>query len=103
MPISGLSIVLSPDAQCAEQACEAIGREPRIEVGERQGARLAIVSETQSTDEDKQLWNWLWDLPGVAHVDVAFIHFEPPNDSGVVDPQLQSQAPNDTRQPAEGR
>lgn len=103
MPISGLSIVLSPDAQHAEQARAAMGADPRLELGEQNGSRLAVVSETQSTEEDKQLWNWLWDLPGVAHVDVAFIHFDQPNDQADVENQLQSHAPNHTPQPAKGR
>lgn len=78
MPVSGLAITLSSDARAAAECLRALETESRIELGPRHGNRLAIVTETQSQEEDKALWAWLDALPGVTLVDVAFVHFDPP-------------------------
>jgi nitrate reductase NapAB chaperone NapD len=77
MLISGLVITLSQQAQAAEQAVEAIAGHSRISLdGPATGSRLAAVLDTPDRQTDLTVWEWLWDLPGVVHVDVVFIHFE---------------------------
>ncbi len=76
MPISGLVVSLSDQAELREQAVRAIEQEPRIEVGALASHRLAIVVDTASSEQDKELWHWLTSLPGVLFVEVAMVGFE---------------------------
>ena len=76
MPVSGLVVSFAADAQLRESAIQLIRSEPRIEVGTFAHNKLAIVVDTTSSEEDKQLWEWLNTLPGVVFVDVALVGFE---------------------------
>ena len=80
MPVSGLVVSLKSDPQLRQQAIDAIRAEPRIEVGAIESRRMAIVVDTATTDDDKQLWCWLGSLPGVVFVDVALVAFEEDRD-----------------------
>ena len=55
---------------------EQIQRHPNFQAGQRQSQRLPVVLDTPDKETDKRCWGWLNNLPGVHHVDVAFIHFE---------------------------
>ncbi len=76
MPISGLVVSLASDPLLRDSALAAIRQELRIEIGTIKLHKMAIVVDTQSTDEDKQIWEWLNTLPGVTFVDVALVGFE---------------------------
>ena len=76
MPVSGLVVSLSDEPQPRAEALDVIGREPRITVGVLEANRLAIVLDTASSEEDRQLWTWLGSLPGVSFVEVAFVGFD---------------------------
>lgn len=76
MPVSGLVVSLTDEPHLREAAIASIRQETRIEVGIIRSGRMAIVLDTVSTDEDKQLWHWLSSLPGVVFVDVAMVGFE---------------------------
>jgi nitrate reductase NapAB chaperone NapD len=76
MPVSGLVVTLTPEPRRREEALAAIGREPCIEVGASEAGRLAIVVDTVSSEDDRQVWEWLNALPGVEFVDVALVGFE---------------------------
>ena len=95
MPVSGLVVTLKPDrptdgggkipasnssVMVADSpvavSLQQIQQHPNFEVGDRQGLRLPVVLDTPDKETDKQCWLWLNSLPGVHHVDVAFIHFE---------------------------
>lgn len=73
MPVSGLVLTLEADDERREGALAALRRCASIEVGERHGQRLPIVVDTESSDEDKAVWEWLRSLPGVAFVDVVCV------------------------------
>lgn len=75
MPVSGLVLTLG-DAPGA--ALDALRTHPEIELGERFAAKQPIVVDTQTRARDREVWDWLRALPGVLHVDVACIHFDPP-------------------------
>lgn len=81
MPVSGLVVSLADDPALREQTIATIGRESRIEIGSLEFQRMAIVIDTVSTDEDKQLWHWLTSLPGVVFVDVVMVGFEDPEEA----------------------
>lgn len=77
MSVSGLAITLSESANDVEQAIGALREHASIEIGPRHGRRLAVTTDTPSPEGDRDLWNWLQHLPGVTHVDVVFVHFDP--------------------------
>lgn len=83
MPVSGLVVSLKNDPRLRAEALDAIQGESCIEVGVIEGRRMAIVVDTDSTDDDKRLWCWLGSLPGVAFVDVAMVGYE----DSAADPQ----------------
>ena len=76
MPVSGLVVSLSDRDDARENAIAAIRQESRIEIGAIHSRRMAVVMDTDSSDEDKELWNWLSTLPGVVFVDVVMVGFE---------------------------
>ena len=76
MPISGLVVFLSEDSETRVHALEAIAADARIEVGEFVAGKMSLAVETNSSAEDREIWDWLNNLPGVAFVQVAFIAFE---------------------------
>ena len=82
MPVSGLVVTLSNQRTPREDALQRIGRESRIETGAISGNQIAIVMDTKDSVEDKELWNWLGELPGVEFVDVAMVGFEDRNTNG---------------------
>lgn len=89
MPISGLVVALADDA-LGQQSADRIAAAPQIEVGRRTAHKLAVVVETASSDEDRDLWQWLRDLPGVVHVDVVFIGFDDPSQDSPAIPTASS-------------
>ena len=83
MPVSGLVATLAAENTQAGRTMpthadviDQIKQHPRFQVGELQDNRLPIVIDTPDKHADKDCWAWLNNLPGVHHVDVAFIHFE---------------------------
>ena len=80
MPISGLAITLSVDEARALSAQQAMADEQRVEIGPRNGRRLAATIETASQDEDRRLREWMTALDGVEHIDIVFIHFDDADD-----------------------
>lgn len=92
MPVSGLVVTLAPPPppetppetpnasdrlrDSSTHVIEQIHQHPHLQVGPRQGQCLPVVVDTPDRETDKRCWLWLNGLPGVHHVDVAFIHFE---------------------------
>lgn len=76
MPVSGLVITFSSDTADHSAVLEQLAREPTIELGDACGPKLPIVVDTDTREQDRTIWNWVRDLPGVAMVDVAFVGFE---------------------------
>ena len=63
------------DAHARSRALTVLAHDARITVGELEGARLPIVTETGSLTEGEELTTSLADLPGVAFVDVVSVDF----------------------------
>lgn len=72
MPTSGL-VISTAHRVDPRPVFEALNGRDGITCGAPIEGRVPIVTETASKAEDKALWDWLWTLPGVASVDVAFI------------------------------
>jgi nitrate reductase NapAB chaperone NapD len=75
MPISGLILITEPDTP-AESLRPALESLEAVTVGPADGSKLAIVTETPDQLADKLLWRRLMALPGVCHIDVAYIQFD---------------------------
>ena len=76
MPVSGLVVTFSDDKLKSDQAFVAIEINSQISIGPRKEKRMAIVLDTDSSLEDRILWDWLTALPGILFVDVVFVGFE---------------------------
>ena len=66
MPVSGLVVSLRDEPLLRAQTLAEIGQHPQITIGIVDQNRLAIVVDTMSSQEDKQLWDWLGSLSGVS-------------------------------------
>ncbi len=73
MSISGLVVTLAPDPGAAEEALQDLRGLPQLKVGVRNGARVAVVAETGSVREDRDLLDRIGDLPGVRSANVVFV------------------------------
>lgn len=76
MAVSGLVITLSSDETQAAAVIGALDADPRLTVGSRSGRRVPLVAETPGPDEDRVLWGWLREHPGIENVEVAFVGFD---------------------------
>lgn len=75
MSISGLVLTLSNDDSAAG-AISALAADQRLTLGDRFGPRLAVVAETPCVASDRELWDQLRSTPGIANVDVTFVHLD---------------------------
>lgn len=76
MAISGLIITFSPDSPDVDQTLETLRHHPLIQIGEGSDLRFPVVVETSDATQANSLWEWLNALPGVAFIDLAYLHFE---------------------------
>ena len=91
MPISGLVITLGDEEAACEAAMKALSVNRFITLGKREGYRLPIVVETPDSEVDRDLWDWLHELPGVRFVDVACVHFTDDEDGSAEASTIRSQ------------
>ncbi len=76
MPISGLVVTFdSPVEQCAE-AIEALRAMPEIDLGRVNHNKLAIVVDTVSKSQDKNVWDAVQQLPNVTDLAIAMVVFD---------------------------
>ena len=76
MPVSALVVTLSPIPGESEQALQTLREDPRLTLGERQGTRLPVVVETQTTRESTRLVREeLLAIEGIVFVDVVMVDF----------------------------
>ncbi len=76
MPISGLMVTLTSDAETSDAALRAMRDFDAIELGVRNGRRVAAVLDTPTDEHNRRAWRWLNDLDGVSLVDVLFVSFD---------------------------
>jgi len=93
VPVSGLVITFSSDTADHGKVLEQLAGEPAIEVGEACGPKLPIVVDTDTREQDRTIWHWVRDLPGVAMVDVAFVAFDDESEGTTDDHQQESNGP----------
>lgn len=78
MPVSGLVITLAEDSSAMRHALTAMLQSGRVELGARDGRKLAAVLDTPTEQANKDAWQWLSALPGVRHIDVVFVSLDHP-------------------------
>lgn len=76
MPLSGLVITWDGPLDAHAASLAELRRHPAIEVGQLGDFQCAIVVDTTDPAEDRQVWDWLQALPGVAQVQIAFVGFD---------------------------
>ena len=77
MVISGLVLTLCDAADRLRECTERLRPDPRITLGTPVAARLPLVAEADDAGAAEGLVEELRALPGVVHVDVAFIEIDP--------------------------
>jgi nitrate reductase NapAB chaperone NapD len=80
--ISSLVIHLSADPDTAKRVVHQISENGRIQHGMAIGNRIPIVLDANCSVQAEKDIEWLRQLPGVEHVDVAFVQFEESDDKG---------------------
>lgn len=73
MSISGLVITLADDGPAAVRAERVLAGDPYLQLGPRQGRRIAALAVTPSPAEDRRLWESLHALEEIVRVDVVYV------------------------------
>lgn len=76
MPISGLVLSFSPDSSLPRETLDALRNHPSIVIGDACENRIPIVVESADSEDATTIWEWLHSLPGIAFVDLVYLHFE---------------------------
>ncbi len=76
MPISGLVIVLDAPNGPFPDTLRELRAHAAIEVGEMTDHNIAIVVESTSNQHDREIWQWVQELPGVLDIRIAFVGFD---------------------------
>ncbi|OUT56178.1 MAG: hypothetical protein CBB71_18415 [Rhodopirellula sp. TMED11] len=76
MPTSGLVITFESEISDRDELLRVLRADPMITVGVVQDNKCAIVLESDSKQQDREYWEWIRSLAGVADLQVAFIGFE---------------------------
>ncbi len=75
MPVTGLVAHLTADPRAWPRAIERLAADPRVTLGPQEGAKLALVTETERADEDAELFTELARIEGVLSIFVVFHDF----------------------------
>ena len=73
MPVSGLVVSAADDA-AADRITEQIARDRAFTLGKRIGRWLTVAVDAPDGRAAEERHQWLWRLPGVVKVDVAFVY-----------------------------
>lgn len=74
MPIS--SLIIRTTTERAAEVAEVANAIEGVSVTDIQGANLVTVTETDSRQDDKKLWDQLEKIEGVIAVDAIYHNFE---------------------------
>ncbi len=90
MPVSGLVLTLSSDPARQADARRTLSEMPSIELGPRDGRRVAAVLDTVDEDANRCDWRRLNDLDGVEHIDVTFVSLDHDTDATRTEPAART-------------
>ena len=74
MPVSGLLVTLVGDPSIQNRTLSSLARHDNLEIGRAVANRVPVVVDTESSDDDQEVWHWLTGHEGVIHVDVVCVH-----------------------------
>lgn len=76
--IASLVATLTHEANGSKSVIEELASHPEIETGEFDGTsrRIPLTIDSASPNGLETITRWLQDRPGIAFVDVIFVHFE---------------------------
>lgn len=74
MVISSLLVTVN-DEERRDEIAEALGRDPRLQVGSPQGARLPLVAEASDERAAEAMFDELRARDGVLFVDLVAVYF----------------------------
>ena len=74
MPIS--SVIVRSSTEDVPIVAQAVKDIPNADVTTVSGENLIVVTQTDSREKDKQLWNTLEALPNVIGLDLIYYNFE---------------------------
>jgi hypothetical protein len=73
--VSSLVVTLSDTSHGGDAALAALRSIPAITLGEANGRCVPLVIEADATSS-RYWFDWIANLPGVTHVELAFVSFE---------------------------
>ncbi len=76
MWISSFVVTLPESSEASASIQNALAAMPVFEVGVAQGRRLPVVLQADDGQDARHWHEWVTELPGVVHVEVAFVSFE---------------------------
>ncbi len=79
MPISGLVLTLREPLVTGAEVMRRLDADGRFTCGAPHANRLPVVLETPDDQASRAAHDWLAALPGIAHIDIAFVGFDPPS------------------------
>ncbi len=86
MWVSSFVITVPAEPERVECILNALRAVPVFEIGEIVGCRLPVVLEAEDGSSARHWHHWVEELPGVIHVDVAFVSFDDDEDSAASEP-----------------
>ncbi|MEZ4269130.1 MAG: hypothetical protein R3F39_22470 [Myxococcota bacterium] len=75
MPILGAVVMLSREPDKAQRVVEALSADPRITLGDLFSGVLPIALEVSNKQDERELWQWILDTPGVSDLGLVFSDF----------------------------
>ena len=75
MPISGLVLTLTDNADDRRALHAAIAGDARLTIGPATGAKLPVVVDTPDVATDRAIYHALASAPAVSVVEIAFMDF----------------------------
>ena len=74
MPIA--SIVVRTKDDCLEEVVDQVKQYEGVSISDIGRDKFIVVSETETREQDKNLWERLEAVPGVLKVDLIYYNFE---------------------------
>lgn len=75
MPVLGAVVMLSREPAKANRVVEALRADPRITVGALFSGVLPVALEVANKHDERELWQWILDTPGVTDLGLVFSDF----------------------------
>jgi hypothetical protein len=75
MPILGAVVILSREPVEAQRVGQSLSIDPRITLGDLFSGTLPVALEVADKRDERELWQWILDTPGVIDLGLVFSDF----------------------------